>query len=121
VRGAQGHRDAAVPGQVRHRGQGGRVGVLQVVENQQTAADSGADRFGEQGDVVHGQPGAYRPRQRQGGHGGEHGQATAAVDGAGDGFGEPAQHGAATRAGWPGDDDQARAQQDAGCPRGQIV
>jgi hypothetical protein len=103
-----------VPGEMRQRGEGGRVGVLQVVEDEQPAADAGADGLGEQVDVVGGQPRPHRPGQREGRHGLQHGQPAAGVRGAGDGGGDVAQQAAAAASGWSGEHDEAGTMQQGG-------
>jgi hypothetical protein len=121
VRGAQGDQDTAVGGEVRQRGEGGRVGVLHVVEDEQATADAGADGLGEQVHVVGGQPGADGAGQGEGGDAGEHGEAAAGVHGAGCGGGDGAQQGAAPAAGWAGEHDEAGAAQVGSGGGGEVV
>jgi hypothetical protein len=121
VRGAQRDQHTAMRGQVRQRGQGGRVGVLDVVEDQQGAAQARAYGLREQVNVVDRQPGPHGPGQSERGYGGQHRQPAAGVDRTGHEGGGPAQDGAAAGAGRSGDHDQTRPAQPGGGGHGHVL
>lgn len=121
VRGAYRDEDPAVSGDGGQHGDGGRVGPLQVVEDEQAVAYPGTDRFGEQGEVVDGQPDPQGVAQRERGDVAQAGEGAAGVDGAGERGGDPPQQGAAAAAGGAGDDDEAGSGESAGDGGEQVV